>query len=146
MKKEHVDKAILRLITNNEVHEQVQLQTMLKELGFDVTQATISRKLKKLNVSKIGSIYRPDIDKSSQVHKLRSVKAIAPNMVVIQTDPGMAVAVALQIDQNIVNNAFLEGPLTSVVGSIAGDDTIFLAIDAPEKLATIAKLLQEKFG
>jgi transcriptional regulator of arginine metabolism len=146
MRKEHIDRVILRLITNNDVHEQVQLQKMLKDNGYDVTQATISRKLKKLNILKIGSTYRPDNDKSSQAPKVKRVKVVNPNLIILHTDPGLASAVAFQIDQNCVHNQFLEGPLKSVVGTIAGDDTILLIVDAPDRLNTIAKLLEEKFG
>ncbi|MBE5945639.1 MAG: arginine repressor [Lachnospiraceae bacterium] len=131
MKKERQN-AIIQIITNNNVETQEDLQALLKEKGFDVTQATISRDMRELKVTKIsydGNKHKysanPVIDsgtKASYKHVLGNcVLSIdhAQNIIVIKTVSGMAMAVGAAIDHM---------DISGIMGCIAGDDTIFLAI------------------
>jgi len=130
---------------------QAELRDLLAEHGISATQATISRDLRELGASKgPGGYFLPRIDvsgHSSQASEksLRQVLETyvvsaepAGNLLVLKTGPGQAQVVALEFDRH---------PQDGVVGVIAGDDTIFLAmtsvraaIDLAGKLRTLAKL------
>ncbi len=121
---------ILELISANEIETQEELQAMLLESGFDVTQATISRDIKELrlvkDLSSKGKYYYSTGKRNTENINRRaggifneSIIKIdyAMNIVVIKCFAGMANAVCAAIDTMSIDN---------VLGSIAGDDTIFI--------------------
>ena len=121
---------ILELISSNEIETQEELQALLLENGFDVTQATISRDIKELrlvkDLSSKGKYYYSTGKRNTENINRRaggifneSIIKIdyAMNIVVIKCFPGMANAVCAAIDTMSIDN---------VLGSIAGDDTIFI--------------------
>ena len=131
-------KKILELIDNFNIETQDDLLSMLKECGFNVTQATVSRDIKDLRLVKTidntGKYkYTLDVNLSNGVtcNSLKgfsySIKSIdsSGNMVVIKTLSGMAQAVCANIDSMDVNN---------MLGTIAGDDTIFILMRDQESL------------
>lgn len=131
-------KKILELIDNFNIETQDDLLNMLKECGFNVTQATVSRDIKDLRLVKTidntGKCkYTLDVNLSNGVayNSLKgfsySIKSIdsSGNMVVIKTLSGMAQAVCANIDSMDVYN---------MLGTIAGDDTIFILMRDQESL------------
>lgn len=131
-------KKILELIDNFNIETQDDLLNMLKECGFNVTQATVSRDIKDLRLVKTidntGKYkYTLDVNLSNGVayNSLKgfsySIKSIdsSGNMVVIKTLSGMAQAVCANIDSMDVDN---------MLGTIAGDDTIFILMRDQESL------------
>lgn len=123
---------ILELIENNDVDTQDTLIKLLLESGFSVTQTTVSRDIRQLNLVKAttpGGSYKyvsPDIRASSGAPVLNSALTdavikieAAENIVVIKTFAGMANALAVCVDSL---------HLPEIVGSVAGDDTILLVI------------------
>ena len=131
-------KKILELIDNFNIETQDDLLNMLKECGFNVTQATVSRDIKDLRLVKTidntGKYkYTLDVNLSNGVtyNSLKgfsySIKSIdsSGNMVVIKTLSGMAQAVCANIDSMNVDN---------MLGTIAGDDTIFILMRDQESL------------
>lgn len=123
---------ILRLINQHEIDTQEELSRRLKEAGFDVTQATISRDIRELRLSKINthdgrqkyiSVSMTDSginDRLTRVLKEGYISSSeASRIVVIHTVSGMAMAVAAAID-----SLALDG----LAGCIAGDDTIMCAL------------------
>ena len=123
---------IIELITERNVETQDELAALLEKEGFTVTQATISRDIRELNLTKsvspdggqkysiavsaLGGIYGKYLRVLSDgILKME----IAENILVIKTVSGMAMAVGAAIDSMKWNE---------VVGSIAGDDTIMCAI------------------
>lgn len=144
MKKNRHDK-IIELINNHEVETQEQLASLLKEAGYDVTQATVSRDIRQMKLTKqvtpdgrqkyVYTTADPEVmhDKYVSVIKAGYVSMdVAGNLLVIRTVSGMAMAVAAAIDA-------LDMP--EIVGCIAGDDTIFVAIKSNE----VALELMEKY-
>lgn len=136
MKKNRQD-AILRIISQQEVETQEQLASLLNAEGFEVTQATVSRDIRALKLSKIatGNGHQKYIKfvnddkhlsgKYVNVFKEGFVSVdTAQNILVVKTVSGMAMAVAAAIDS-------MEFP--EIVGSIAGDDTIMMAIRTVEE-------------
>lgn len=122
---------ILEVIEKKNIETQEELAKILNEAGFVVTQATVSRDIKKLGLVKVkgkGSHqkYAPkaastlvEYDKYVRVLK-DAITGMddAENILVIKTVPGMAMAVAAALDS-------LRIP--EIIGSIAGDDTIMCA-------------------
>ncbi|MBR0143216.1 MAG: arginine repressor [Clostridia bacterium] len=129
---------ILRLISENDVETQQQLAELLVAEGFPATQATVSRDIKELNIIKVhdhDEHYKYAVAKtegqSSDTTKLHtifreSVISIdyAVNTVVIRTLTGTASAAAAAIDSMHLPN---------IVGTLAGDDTIFIVMRSQVK-------------
>ncbi len=148
MKKNRLGK-IVELIENYEIETQDELADRLKEAGFPVTQATISRDIRELKLSKVPAgdgkqkyvVLKQDDrhlgDKYIRVLKDGFVSMdMAQNILVIKTVSGMAMAVAAAVDAM---------KLKEIVGSIAGDDTIMMAVrtveDTKAVMDKISKML-----
>jgi len=129
---------ILNLIQKHEIETQEELADRLKKAGFKVTQATISRDIRELKLTKVNSRkggqkymaltqYQQQVsDKVIRVFKDALISMDrAQNILVIRTLTGMGNAVAAAID------AF---HFDEIVGTLAGDDTIFCATRCEEDL------------
>ena len=135
---------IIDLIGRYDIETQEELAGYLKEEGFRVTQATISRDIRELKLTKISvngghqkyAVLSPGSQQMSEKY-LRVLRDgfinmdRAGNILVINTVSGMAMAVALALD-NL--------RLPEVVGTIAGDDTIMAAVKTGDE----AEILKEK--
>lgn len=144
---------ILELIRDNDIETQEDLALYLNAAGFKTTQATVSRDIKELHLVKIltkDNIYKYEqrekaagttraISLKSQGIMKDSIINVIPagNLVVVKCYPGMAQGACAAIDS--MNKG-------SIIGSIAGDDNIFLATssnDIAEQLVNeINKILQ----
>lgn len=132
---------ILNIIKENKIRTHEALVDELSNRGITVTQATVSRDIKELGIVKVpdseGSIYAVSARWDNPLKKYAAdVEQVteAGNLVIIRTNPGMASAVAAAVDKEMHSE---------IAGSIAGDDTIFvaaetisLAHDISEKLKT----------
>ena len=149
MKRSRHDK-IIELINNNVIETQEQLASLLKESGYDVTQATVSRDIRQMKLSKqvtedgkqkyVYSTADSEAMQDKYISVLRAGYAsmdVAQNILVIKTVSGMAMALATAIDA--LN-------IPQVVGCIAGDDTIMVAIksndDALNLMDDLKKLIE----
>ena len=134
---------IIELIRKYNIDTQEELASRLNESGFKVTQATISRDIRALNMTKVTgkdgkSRYAilesssPDTgDKYSRVMRDAIASAdAARNLVVIRTVPGMAMGVAAALDA-------MKWP--EILGSIAGDDTIMCALRTDDEAETVTE-------
>ena len=139
---------ILKIIHEQNIKTHEQLISELNKIGFNVTQATISRDIKELGLIKIplpggGSVYSSSKDIPEELDRrinmitdtVRSVEYAMSN-VVVKTYPGMASAVAASVDSSM-HGDFL--------GSIAGDDTLLIITTGEEKSAQIAEKLRKMF-
>ena len=112
---------IADVIRGNRVGNQHELRDLLIAKGFDTTQSSISRDLKKLGVVKVDGFYKtPSIapGESSKVDRLDATTA-GDNLIVLKTGPGNANRAGFIIDRSAI---------TGILGTIAGDDTIFVAV------------------
>ena len=146
--------AIRQLVEHEPVHSQEEMRKRLRTMGFDVTQATLSRDLKALGLVKraVDGAYQPE---GANAHAPASPAAavvalsralgefmlsadIAQQLVVLKTGPGQAQLLALAVDR---------AQLADVVGTIAGDDTILVVCHDPRSAqsarATIEHLASE---
>ena len=142
--------AIVSLIEKNNIETQEELAEKLKEAGFAVTQATVSRDIRDLKLSKIPigggrqkyvSLKHDESylgDKYIRILKDGLVSMDkAQNLLVIKTVSGMAMAVAAAFDAM---------KLPEVVGCIAGDDTIMAAIRTAQEADVVMEKLQRMLG
>lgn len=144
-KKRH--EVVVDLINKYDIETQEELAAYLKDEGFDVTQATVSRDIRELKLSKISTgsgkqkyiILRNDDSHLGDkfIRVLRDGFAsmtLAQNIVVIKTVQGMAMAVGAAIDAM---------KLTEILGCIAGDDTIMAVTKSSEEAAIVVDKINE---
>ncbi len=145
MKKDRHER-IIDLITQYEVETQEELVERLREEGYEVTQATVSRDIRELKLSKIpnGKGRQKYVafegeeshlgDKYTRVLKEGYVSMeLAQNLLVLKTVSGMAMAVAAALDAMRIEE---------VVGCIAGDNTVMIAMRNEQD----ARIVMEKIG
>lgn len=139
---------IKEIIDNHKIETQEDLATALRSEGIDVTQATVSRDIKELMLVKVPDAnghyhyaYPKDHGMLLTVERLErtfhdSIVSIRSSdcMVVIRTMPGTAQAVAFALD-------YMKWP--EILGTIAGDDTVFVALENKEGVLSLLKRLKE---
>ncbi|MCH5323659.1 MAG: hypothetical protein J1E39_00455 [Eubacterium sp.] len=135
---------ILRLISTYEIETQEMLLDKLKESGYNVTQATVSRDINELGITKGVSEYgincyiRTSRARSSRFTNIFSETVVsidyAMNMVAVKCHPGMANAACAGLD--IMD-------LSYVVGTIAGDDTVFILTRTESDAKTLCDRLKQ---
>ena len=139
------------IISSRQLGSQEELLNALQEEGFKLTQATLSRDLKQLKVAKASTLrgnyvyVLPNDTMYKRVSTPGNIRSMmnesgllsikfSGNMGVIKTRPGYASAIAWNIDS---------GDLPQILGSIAGDDTIFVVIKEEYSHEEVAKALAE---
>jgi transcriptional regulator of arginine metabolism len=145
---------IIELIKSKAVETQEELTELLDGAGFNVTQATVSRDIRELRLTKVTADdglrqkYAPQPSDGRKTNQLSGrvlrvfrdgVMSIdyAQNLIIIKTPEGMAMAVAACIDS--LNSLDMLG--TEILGTIAGDDCIFCAVKSEEKaVAAIGRI------
>ena len=141
---------IIELITKNNIETQEELADTLNQAGFNVTQATVSRDIRELKLTKMsvnGERQKYVIlqSKENQMNEkyIRVLKDgfvsmdMAQNILVIKTVPGMAMAVAAALD---AMNWY------EIVGCIAGDDTIMCAVRTVDDTFIVMKKINKIVG
>lgn len=133
---------ILEIIEKHNISTQEELAEMLRQSGFDVTQATVSRDIKELRLVKVSAgedtyRYAPPVEQTpdkihERFHRLFRdfVTNIdySENIIVIRTLPGTASGVA-----SVIDNAHWE----EILGSVAGDDTILVVVKPSEQTQAV---------
>lgn len=152
MKKSRQDK-ILELVASYYIDTQDELIDRLRESGYDVTQATVSRDIRALNLVKVqtelgkyryvrshresrGEGEERRVRFGADNHTLSVTQVVyAMNNVVVKTRPGMASAVALYLDDTYHQ---------MMLGSVAGDDTVIIVTRNEEDSRKLCDLLMRK--
>ena len=143
-------KALVEFIKNNVVDTQDDIQKMLEEQGFSVTQATVSRDIKELGLIKIKDLEtkksKYSLPKAKPAHEVTDEKVItllktfiisveaAKNLIVVKTLTGNGSACGMAIDKLMP-----EG----VIGSIAGDDTLLIVTHDDETANNVVDYIKE---
>ena len=138
---------IIKLISQYEIETQEELAERLNENGFSVTQATVSRDIRQLNLTKMPSengkfryvlMQKQDqkiSEKYARVLKDAVVSMdVAQNILVVKTVSGMAMAAAAALD---------ELNWKEIVGCIAGDNTIMCAVRSLEEAVQVLEKLRK---
>jgi transcriptional regulator of arginine metabolism len=136
---------IREIITNNDIETQDELVDILKEQGFNVTQATVSRDIKELHLVKVPLMdgrYKYSLPADQRFNPLQKLKRAlmdafvkidaAGHMLVMKTLPGNANAIGALIDHL---------DWEEILGTICGDDTILIICRTPED----TKVISERF-
>lgn len=135
---------IIELINSEDIETQEELASRLRKCGFDVTQATVSRDIRELNLNKSPgskgkqkySTLTPAVKMDNRyIHALKdtivSIEA-AENIIIIKTGAGMAMAVASVVDSLNIED---------ILGCIAGDDTIMCVVRSTQLAGEVLKEL-----
>jgi transcriptional regulator of arginine metabolism len=130
-RKQHRQQALVRLVQQHRLSTQQELVRGLKAAGFPATQATVSRDIVELGLVKVPRdgthVYAPpsQVAQGGGVERLRRFcedypvdSAIAGNLLVLRSSPGTANALAAALDA---------AGMAEIVGTLAGDDTVFVA-------------------
>ena len=138
---------IIELIRQYEIDTQEELTNRLQQAGFKVTQATVSRDIRELKLTKVSGdngkqkyvvLQKPEsdlYDKYVQVLRTGFLSMDkAQNILVIKTVSGMAMAVATAVDELHING---------VVGTIAGDDTVMCAVRDNEEIVRVMEQIKK---
>lgn len=130
--REQRQQRIRQLLVESAVGSQEELVQKLAAEGFSVTQSSLSRDLTEMGVAKVAGRYR--LREAGVIEALGILQAVAagPNLLVLRTEVGAASLVAFQIDQL---------KLPQIAGTVAGDDTIFIATVSGEAQSAVAKAL-----
>jgi transcriptional regulator of arginine metabolism len=136
--------AIVRILRTGVVRKQEDLVRLLQSEGHEVTQSSVSRDLRDLGVLKASGRYvlpsdepaRANRDFGPLVRFVRQVRTAGPSLTVVKTTIGAAQSVAVAIDSS-------EWP--EVVGTISGDDTIFVATEDAAAQAQLVGRLRSLF-
>jgi transcriptional regulator of arginine metabolism len=137
--------AILRILRMGAVGRQAELVELLHREGFDATQSSVSRDLRELGVVKGADRYllpaAEDALTPSHFEDVRSFmkgyRAAGPTLTVLRTTTGAAQSVAIAIDK---------AHWPEIVGTIAGDDTIFIATESMRAQRRLHDHLRSTFG
>ena len=141
---------ILKIIAEHKVCTQESLQDKLREIGVDVTQATVSREIKNLDLIKVtlpdGTYCYAQKDKETNTRTVK-YRAIfmetvisvdhGQNIVAVKCHTGMGNAACAAIDRM---------ELDEVVGTLAGDDTVFILTRDTAQAAALVKKISEMIG
>lgn len=137
--------AIVRILRQTAVGRQAELVDILHREGFEATQSSVSRDLRELGVVKGADRYLlPAVEDAltpshfEDVRSfLRGYRSAGPSLTVLRTTTGAAQSVALAIDK---------AHWPEIVGTIAGDDTIFIATDGARAQRKLRDRLRSNFG
>jgi transcriptional regulator of arginine metabolism len=138
MTKSYRQGQILNLIRSKRISTQEELARELRGLSIETTQVTLSRDLRELNIAKTPDGYREILADASgpslevvAAESLRDVR-LAVNLVVLRTFSGHANALAVALDNQ---------EWTAVAGTVAGDDTVFVACWDDKRAAEVYERL-----
>lgn len=144
-------RAIVDMLREGPVRSQEEVATRLTESGYEVTQATVARDLEQIGAVKVKregklgySLPEKLGDRNWSQDRLRRIFAewvqsvdTSGSMVVVRTPPGSAHLVALAVDQ---------AKFPEVVGTIAGDDALFIAVRSNLPAEPLAERLRDLMG
>jgi transcriptional regulator of arginine metabolism len=126
------------------VHNQDELVKVLRKQGFEATQSSVSRDLRELGVAKAGDRYIVPTESVGEAnpfaavaHYVIAARTAGPSLTVVKTASGHAQSVTVAIDA---------ANWPEVVGTISGDDTIFIATEDGRDQRKLRERLRELFG
>ena len=137
MNKRERQQKILSLIQAKPVGTQADLRALLERAGVPATQSSVSRDLEELGVVKHHGHYTLPRTNGAPSRGLLSLDQAGDSLVIARTFPGLASAVAVEIDA---------AAIPDIVGTIAGEDTIFIAVRDAKSQRAAVKEVWKLFG
>lgn len=139
-KNTELDAHILYLVNNHSIQEQSDLQHHLERKGYQTPQATLSRKLKKLNIAKVAGKYKIVDYNQPNLPIILNAAVTDFGLILLHTQPASANNLAYYFDQKYVTNN-----QSAILGTIAGDDTVLLIVKNKSKIKHVIDLLEKDF-
>ncbi|MBL7661147.1 arginine repressor [bacterium] len=133
-------RALVKILKSKPYTTQDDVASALESEGFEVTQSSISRDFRELGVVKVGGRYTStlrftgDANSAALQGLIKNIDPAGGNLLVVKTTPGAANVVAARLDEKDLNE---------VVGTIAGDDTIFVATKTKRGQAHVIQALEK---
>lgn len=140
-----LDGHILNIVQTREIAEQIDLQNCLRDRGYDIPQATLSRRLKKLKIAKVAGIYRVVDYTLPNLPLVLNLQISDFGLVVLHTHPASASSLASYLDKKYVSFSVQQQNNSGIIGTIAGDDTVILIMKSKNVLARVLEILQTEF-
>jgi transcriptional regulator of arginine metabolism len=137
MQKNLRQKRLLSLIKAKPFATQADLRESLERAGVPATQSSLSRDMEELGIVKHRGHYTLPKSNGAAARGLLSLDLSGNNLVIARTEPGLASAVAVEIDG---------ATISEIVGTLAGEDTIFVAVRDQKAQRTVMKQIWELFG
>jgi transcriptional regulator of arginine metabolism len=137
MQKSLRQKRLLSLVKAKPFATQDELRESLERAGVPATQSSLSRDLEELGIVKHRGHYTVPKSNGAAARGLLSLDLSGDNLVIARTEPGLASAVAVEIDG---------AAISEIVGTLAGEDTIFVAVREQKAQRTVMKKIWELFG
>ena len=137
MNKRERQQKILSLIRAKPIGTQEDLRALLERAGVPSTQSSVSRDLEELGVVKHHGHYTLPRTNGTPGRGLLSLDQAGDTLVIARTIPGLASAVAVEIDA---------AAIPEIVGTIAGEDTLFIAVRDAKQQRVVMKAIWELFG
>ena len=144
-KNKHLDGYILTIIQTHDVREQSELISLLRLRDIEIPQATLSRKLKKLNIAKVAGVYKVVDYNYSTIPLVLKFEVSDFGIIVLHTYPGNASALAYYIDKKYISFSVAEQGNSYILGTIAGDDTVLLIVKNSASVKKVISLLRQDF-
>ncbi|WP_099203270.1 arginine repressor [Miniphocaeibacter massiliensis] len=146
MKKYTRQRLILDLIQNNEIHTQEELSDLLESSGVKATQATISRDIKELRISKVqtreGEYHYAIIDTVHDSLNERLDKIFKSAVLTVMHNGDMVIVKTISHTATVCATSITNAKLDYIGGMIAGNDTIFIAVTDKSKLDELVDSIQ----
>ena len=137
MQKMDRQNTLLNVISARRIGNQDELVRLLRKNGFSVTQASVSRDLVELGVVKASGYYSlPEKPKNGSAFGLDAMEKSGENLIVAKCAAGLASAAAVRIDA---------AHISEIIGTIAGDDTIFIAVNDVQAQKSVLEKLRKLF-
>jgi transcriptional regulator of arginine metabolism len=128
---------LLSLIKARPFATQSELRDSLERAGVPATQSSLSRDLEELGIVKHRGHYTVPKSNGAAARGLLTLDLAGENLVIVRTEPGLASAVAVEIDG---------AAISEIVGTLAGEDTVFVAVRDQKAQRVVMKKVWELFG
>jgi len=129
---------MLALVQARRITTQQKLLHLLERAGVPATQSSVSRDMEKLGIVKHRGFYKlPQVPDGASARGLLSLAPAGDCLLVARCEPGLASSVAVEIDR---------ARISEIAGTIAGEDTIFIALVKPNLQRAAIRKIWELFG
>ena len=136
MQKSDRQQKIIDLIGSEPITTQAELVDRLASLGHHATQASVSRDIDELGIVKVNGSYSMPSPRAANGIAPQSLETAGDCLIVAKCTPGLASAIAVKIDA---------ANISDIIGTIAGDDTIFIAVADQKAQKTTIKAIWRLF-
>ncbi len=135
--------AIREILAEHPIARQAEIVARLNARGIPATQSSVSRDLRQMGIAKLGEAYAPATAASSADNPppppdfVRELRGAGANLLVLKTAVGAAARVAVFLDRS---------GWPEIVGTVSGDDTIFIATESGSAQKRLAARLRSQFN